>query len=406
MPIIYSISRKVEKGLTEVHMRFYQGRTCDLRARTRIYVPASAWNADEGRCNISRRYETPENIRARAAQRDLDELSQKVIAEYANCGGRVTREWLQRLIDGSLEEKPITEIIDEYCDAKDVAPRTRYKLHALQKHLQRYEIYAKKRLFAHSIERDDLDKIVKYLRRYCCLGQNALASRMRQIRALVYYGGKPYPNPFEGYTLPQEVYGDPFFLTADERDKVAACYKLPLNKRIQRDIFIFQCFTGCRLSDMYALTNENIKDGWLIYTPQKTSRSKARIVEVPLHPDAIAIVERYKGVDMKNRLLPFISDVKYNLAIRDILKTAGIDRNVMWRDPKTGISRPRPIYEVASSHLARRTFTQIAYAATGDKRLTASLTGHSENSRAFNRYSEVTRDMKMRALGFADKLPT
>ena len=81
------------------------------------------------------------------------------------------------------------------------------------------------------------------------------------------------------------------------------------------------------------------------------------------------------------------------------MKAAGIDRPVMWRNPKSGESFPRPLYEVASSHLARRTFAQIAYASTGDKRLAASMTGHSENSNAFNRYSEVTRDMKKRALG-------
>ena len=399
MPIVYSISRKAENGLAEVHARFYSGRGCDLRARTRIFVPVSSWNVEEGRCNISRRYETPENIRARAAQRDLDALAERIVEAYASSGGAVSREWLQKVIDGSLDEQPLVELVDDYCDARNVAPRTRYKLHALQKHLIRYEIYSKKRIYAHTLMRDDLNNIARYLRRYAGLGQNALASRMRQIRALVYYGGRPYPNPFEGYTLPQEVYGDPFFLTAEERDKVAETNSLTPARSVQRDIFIFQCFTGCRVSDLYALTYANIKDGWLVYTPQKTSRSKSQVVEVPLHPTALAIVERYKGVDIKNRLFPFISDIKYNVAIRAILKAAGIDRPVMWRDPKTGESRPRPLYEVASSHLARRTFAQIAYSSTGDKRLAASLTGHSENSRAFNRSSEVTRDMKKRALG-------
>ena len=399
MPVIYTISRKSEGGLAEVHMRFYNGRACDLRARTRIYVPVSSWNADEGRCNISRRYETPENIRARAAQRDLDELAQTVIAQYANCSGNVSRAWLQRVIDGSLEEKPIADLIDDYCDAKNVAPRSRYKLHAFRHHLERFERSQRKRLFAHSLTRDDLNALVKYLRKVACLGQNALASRMKQLRALVYWAGKPYPNPFDGYAMPQEVYGDPTFLTPEERDTIYNCTTLTPAKRMQRDIFIFQCYTGCRVSDLYALTYANIKDGWLVYTAQKTSREKPVTIEVPLSPVALQIVERYKGVDMKNRLLPFISDIKYNVAIRAILKTAGIDRPVMWRDPKTGVSRPRPLYEIASSHLARRTFAQIAYSSTGDKRLTASMTGHSENSNAFNRYSEVTRDMKKRALG-------
>lgn len=399
MPVIYSISHKAQNGLAEVHVRFYNGRACDLRARTRIYVPVSSWNAQEGRCNISRRYETPWNIRAREAQRNLDTLAARIIEEYTRNACAPSREWLQRVIDGSLEEKPLVDQIDDYCDAKDIAPRSRYKLHSLRKHLLRYEAQQHKRLFAHSLTRDDLDSMIRYLRRVACLGQNALASRMKQIRALVYWIGKPYPNPFDGYTMPQEVYGDPSFLTTEERDQIANCQNLTPAKKVQRDIFIFQCYTGCRVSDLYALTYANIKDGWLVYTAIKTRREKPVTIEVPLSPVALEIIERYKGVDLKNRLLPFISDIKYNVAIRAILKAAGIDRPVMWRNPKSGESFPRPLYEVASSHLARRTFAQIAYTSTGDKRLAASMTGHSENSNAFNRYSEVTRDMKKRALG-------
>ena len=399
MPISYTISRKSVGGFAEVHIRFYCGRSCDLRARTRIYVPISSWNSAEGRCNISRRYETPENIKARAAQRELDAIAERVTDAFATAGGAVDREWLQRVIDGSLDEQPLSDLIDQYCDAKNVAPRSRLKLHSLQKHLKRYEEQYHIRIYAHTLTRAHLDSLVNYLRMVANLGQNALATRMKQFRALVYWAGRPYPNPFENYAMPQEVYADPFFLTTEERERISCFDKLTAAKQVQRDIFIFQCYTGCRLSDLYALTYANIKDGWLVYTPQKTSRADARVVEVPLAPIALELVERYKGVDLKCRLFPFISDIKYNCAIRYVLKAAGIDRPIMWRDPRTGISRPRPIYEVASSHLARRTFAQIAYSSTGDKRLAASLTGHSENSRAFNRYSEVTREMKRKALG-------
>ena len=77
---------------------------------------------------------------------------------------------------------------------------------------------------------------------------------------------------------------------------------------------------------------------------------------------------------------------------------AAIDRPVMLRDTRTGEYYPRRICDIATSHLARRTFTQIAYAATGDQRLVSSMTGHAPNSRSFSRYSEVTRKMKTEAL--------
>lgn len=405
MPIIYSLSRKSVGGYAEVHVRFYNGRACDLRAKTRVYVPVNNWNADEGRCNISRRYETPENVKARAAQAELDELAQRITDGYAAAGGSVDKEWLQKLIDRESDEKPLYDIIEHYCDVKNLSTRTRYKLRALGKHLLLFEKSTRRKLYAHTITTQDLEALVRYFRSVS-LGQNALASRMRQIRALVYFVGRPYPNPFNNFTMPQEVYADPFFLTEKERDAIATCDGLSIQLQAQRDIFVFQCHTGCRVSDLYSLTGANVKNGWLVYSPKKTERETGRIVELPLSSVALTLLERYKGVDLHGRLFPFVSEKQYNADIREILCSAGISRIVMWRDPSSGQTYPRPLFSVASSHLARRTFAQIAYARTGDKRLVASMTGHTENSKAFSRYSEVTRDMKLAALGLKEKDPT
>ena len=398
MPVLYTISRRSDGGMSEIHVRFYNGRACDLRARSRIYVPVSTWNAREGRCNISRRYETPDNMKAREAQRKLDELAARITDAYAKAGGRVTREWLQKIVDNESEEKPLAELVDMYCDAKNVAPRTRYKLHAFQKHLVRFEREHRFRVYAHSITIEQIRAFERHMRKIAGVGQNAVASRMKQLRALVYWAGKPYPNPFDEYTMPNEQYGDPFFLTHEELETLIAFDGLSEAKKVQRDIFVFQCNVGCRVSDLYALTEANIKDGWLVYAPQKTQRDTGVIVEIPLTPIAQEIIARYRGVDMSGRLFPFITDVCYNRAIRYILKAAAIERPVIVREPRTGEYKPQRICDIATSHLARRTFTQIAYAATGDQRIVSSMTGHVPHSRAFSRYSEVTRDMKAKAL--------
>ena len=64
---------------------------------------------------------------------------------------------------------------------------------------------------------------------------------------------------------------------------------------------------------------------------------------------------------MREKLLPFISEQKYNDAIKKIFKLAGVDRIVTILDPLTHNEIKRPIYEVASSHLARRTFIGNIY---------------------------------------------
>jgi hypothetical protein len=52
------------------------------------------------------------------------------------------------------------------------------------------------------------------------------------------------------------------------------------------------------------------------------------------------------------------------------------------------------LWETASSHLARRTFISNVYEVTQEERLTISLTGHAEGSRALSRYIHITDDTK------------
>nr|WP_278946480.1 integrase [Alistipes putredinis] len=127
------------------------------------------------------------------------------------------------------------------------------------------------------------------------------------------------------YGCKEPTYGDPFYLTSEERNilynaDLSDCPKLS----IIRDIFVFHCYVGCRVGDLYRLTRDNIKDGFLEYMPQKTKKCQAKTVRVPLHEKALKILEHYdKNAD---RLLPFKTVHTYNLSIRELLKHCGIDR--------------------------------------------------------------------------------
>ena len=52
------------------------------------------------------------------------------------------------------------------------------------------------------------------------------------------------------------------------------------------------------------------------------------------------------------------------------------------------------LYEIASSHLARRTFVGNLYKQGKDPNLIGALSGHKEGSRAFARYREIDEEMK------------
>ena len=213
--------------------------------------------------------------------------------------------------------------------------------------------------------------------------------------AWLYDTGRTRNRPFEGVKIGTEKYGTPYYITIDERNLIASTQMPTKHLEVQRDIFIFHCFVGCRVGDLVKLTDENITNGILTYTPHKTKDDgdTAVMARVPLHPKAVELIEKYKGVDGKGRLFPFISPQKYNAAIKEIFTLSGITRNVEVRNALTGEMEIRPINEIASSHLARRTFVGNAYKQVADPNVVGKMSGHVEGSRAFARYRNIDDDI-------------
>jgi len=201
--------------------------------------------------------------------------------------------------------------------------------------------------------------------------------------------------PFESVKVGSEKYPtEPFFLTKEERDKLAE-FDLSATSAIavQRDIFIFQCLIGCRVSDLLSLRDENISKGVLTYNPIKTRHDENSIKpRVPLNARALALVEKYRGIDAAGRLFPFLTAQRYNDNIREALRIAGIDRNVTIINQRTGKAELHPICEVASSDMARRTFVGNLYKSVKDPNLIGKMSGHKEGSKAFARYRDISDD--------------
>lgn len=201
--------------------------------------------------------------------------------------------------------------------------------------------------------------------------------------------------PFKGVEIGTEKYGTPYFLTIEERNIIAnADFSNKPRLETQKDIFIFQCLIGCRVGDLYKLTADNIVNEILVYTPNKTKDHNNNFsARIPLNELALSLIEKYKGKDKKGRLFPFISEQKYNDAIKAILTFCDITRNVNVRNPITGESEMKPINEIASSHMARRTFVGNAYKVVKDPNLIGRMSGHVEGSKAFVRYRDIDDDM-------------
>jgi integrase len=202
-------------------------------------------------------------------------------------------------------------------------------------------------------------------------------------------------NPFNDFEITPELYGEPILLTKKERDLL---FNLSIeNDRLKkvRDIFLFQCFCGARISDLMSLKRKNLQDGILSYIPQKTSKETMKTVEIPLNDKAIEILQSYNEAD--GYLLPRMSDVEINRTLKTLFISANLNRSVEYLNSKTGVKEFKPLHELATTHLARRTFAGLLYNNGVKDGIIASMTGHSEHSKAFVRYRKIDIDLKKQA---------
>lgn len=228
-------------------------------------------------------------------------------------------------------------------------------------------------------------------------GDNTIIKFKKKLNAFFHWLNKmeiTQNRPFEKVVIGAEKYGTPYYLTLEERN-IIADYDFSYNKHLdaQRDIFIFQCLIGCRVGDLVRMTKNNVINGAVEYIPNKTKDGRPNLVRVPLNDRAKAIINKYKDIDTPS-LFPFISTQKYNDAIKDILTICKINRMVTILNPTTGNEEQQPINEIASSHMARRTFIGNLYKKVKDPNLVGSLSGHKEGSKAFVRYRDIDEDMK------------
>lgn len=238
-------------------------------------------------------------------------------------------------------------------------------------------------------------------------GNNAICTLFNKFKAFYNWAnevGITGNNPFKKYEgVTSEHYGTPYYITLEERNLIAD-YDLSNRPQlaIQRDIFVFHCCVGCRISDLYRLTWKNIVDGVLEYVPHKTLGARQNVVRVPLNSRASALAEKYRGVDDSSRLFPFISQQHYNESIKEVLKVCGVTRLVTILDSLTGQPVQKPINEVASSHMARRCFVGNLYKKVKDPNLIGSMSGHAEGSKAFARYREIDDELKKEVVSLID----
>jgi integrase len=170
-----------------------------------------------------------------------------------------------------------------------------------------------------------------------------------------------------------------------KEEEIKAIYELEIDERYRatKDIFVFSCLTGLRISDIINLKKHNWKQDFLNVQTIKTGE----ILQIPLRKTAKKILQKYHGE------LPTIYEQKYNKQLKYIAELIpSLQSEEIVYSTKGGIKTEKKVfkYELVKSHTARRSFATNEYYAGTDNLVIRAITGH-KTERDFFNYIKVNQ---------------
>lgn len=277
---------------------------------------------------------------------------------------------------------------------------SRKKLYKVDfKRLKAYELTLKKKI---TFDNLDIEHYKKYISKD--RSSNTVVVGMKRIKAFYNFciqneivDKSPFDKIKFAAKIGSEQYNEPVCMT---REELTHLYTISIEDAklcLARDMFCLQAAIGCRVGDFLRLTHDNIEKDVLTYFPSKTKEYANKVV-VPLSNRAKEILLKYKGKSSNNLLMPFLNSVEYNVLLKDIFKLAELDRVIIQYDRDKKQEVIYKLWDFASSHLARRTFVDILCQAGEPIHVVASMSGHSETSKAFDRYRRRPEQLQMKAV--------
>ncbi len=445
--------------MSEIFVRlqpYIKGKLMTVCAKSGIYIKKKYFDKASGVKQLSMKYrQDPEIEYHRNQAKKISELALYIEKRYNNSDkASMSLHWLSDVVDDYYhppktepivkEERTFYSLTEEYLSKKDFSYYHSTNFRVMVRAVFRYEEFVRRtqkhrskfKFDVDKVTRDDMEDFRDYLLNEKNLfdtypavfkellesypanlisnrnkiegrGNNATIKLMKKLKAFfvwLYDNKKTLNRPFDGFKIGSEKAGEPIYITIEERKAIASTPMPTKHLETQRDIFVFHCLIGCRVSDLIKLNKNNISGRMLSYIPHKTKNEgeQAMSARVPLVDSAMALIEKYEGVDKQGRLFPFISPQRYNDAIKEIFTIAGLTYTVKVFNAQTEEFDYLPINKVASSHMARKTFIGNLYRKVQDPNLIGQMSGHVDGSRAFRRYRKIEDETLINTVGLLE----
>jgi integrase len=370
--LIYNRKKELNQyGEALIQIKVYQSGESKFIS-TGVYIEPKYWDDKNSRIKTKAPGAYPFNKGIRQQLDDLEAFEHQEVIRHGYC-------ILQKLVDyarSSEDEKMNEETFSEFCwcqlNRSAICEETKKTQRSLLKLLHQF----RKVILFEDISYKFVEYYDRFLRRKYenlkTIGKHhrSLRTYINLAIKLEYLPG--VNNPYDNFRIPDQE-ARRVFLYKEELakiEKVRIPSQIGHMQRI-KDIFLFACYTGLRISDLKELTIEHIKkddDGLVIN--MRMGKGKVKIINLPIHklfirsgetlsePEKIALKYMAKAKTDQSPLFN-LSKAYYNRALKKLARLASINKNL-------------------TSHVARHTFATIVMTKVDNIVLLRDLMHHSD----------------------------
>ncbi|AKK73173.1 integrase [Chryseobacterium gallinarum] len=200
---------------------------------------------------------------------------------------------------------------------------------------------------------------------------NKTIQRFRRMVKIAISEGIIDKDPFILYRV-KLIKKEVVYLTTDELESLEK-YQFS-QSRLQQvaDMFVFCCYTGLAFQEMANLETKHIIKGfdgnyWIKMMREKTKKE----ISIPLLSKSANIIEKYQKIGSIDKILPVLSNQKFNSYLKEIAEIVGIQKNL-------------------THHIARKTFaTTVLLYNDVPMEIVSELLGHSKITITQEHYAKV-----------------
>ncbi|HRZ41707.1 MAG TPA: site-specific integrase [Bacteroidales bacterium] len=336
--------------------------------------------------------------------------AQTIVRENRLLNRPLTKEMLKKQLDTAVGKSPreqtfsdlFAEFINSESKLKAWTNNTIKKLKTIRSQIEAFETYKRKwqsgyRIDVRQIDEKFFEEVIGFWQKEYDLRNSTVQKYIRLIRwFLQWCVTRDYTtDAFKSIRVNlKQTSNKVIYLDMEEIGKIFKT-ELPASKEYlqrTRDIFIFQCLTGLRYSDLFNLKANDIYEDSLHVNTIKTGE----VVEIEFNDTTRSILAKYKDHQaVTGKALPIPHNQVYNRFLKELVKMAGLNEKITLVHYK-GNERIEETFEkwqLIRTHTARRSFITNALLLDIAPVVIKSWTGH-QSEKSFDVYIGEVKQRK------------